>query len=196
MSCEPFEDKCISSGLFLNQGKLLRFVVAPDNSIALDLTQKLPGENFWIAACHKTLKAAIEEDAFSREANKKINIPENLTNDVESALVERCISALGLARRAGCLIWGFKKVENALRKQNVLLRIEASDGSLAEKRKLDSISIVPVLQSLYANELARILNRPNIVHLAISDRNVKSSSGLVTRLTKDFDRLAIFRTSM
>ena len=155
---------CLSTGLKLDSKKLLKFVLAPDNSLTLDLMDNLPGRSFWITASREVLEASCKKGLFSETASCQVILRENFISYVETALVEQFNSTIGFCRRAGFLIWGFEKVKTALVKKEVILRIEALDGSKSEKRKLDSITIVPVLQSLYAYELATSYRRERLIH--------------------------------
>ena len=187
---------CLSTGLKLDSRNLLKFVLAPDNSLTLDLMDRLPGEGFRISASREVLEDFCKKDLFSQTASCQVIIREDFISYVETALVEHFNSTLGFCRRAGFLIWGFEKVRNALIKKEVTLRIEALDGSTSEKRKLDSITIVPVLQSLYAYELATSFRRERLVHCALIKTHNSGLTGLASSLKDKSFRLAKFRMTV
>tara|TARA_Y100000588_G_C14183822_1_gene894928 strand:- start:214 stop:828 length:615 start_codon:yes stop_codon:yes gene_type:complete len=193
VSDDSTKHRCIFSGFELNRNELIRLVLDPKDLLTLDLSEKLPGNPLWITASRDMLQIAIKRDLFSRTTGQKVIIPADFVKNVEFALVERSIAAIGLARRSGCILWGNKKVETALRKGNVVLRIEAIDGSINGQKKLDKIANVPVVRSLSSAELARAFRRTHIVHAAISASNCASNSRLTARLIKDFNRLGRFR---
>ena len=187
---------CLSTGLKLDSRNLLKFVLAPDNSLTLDLMDRLPGEGFRISASREVLEDFCKKDLFSQTASCQVIIRENFISYVETALVEHFNSTIGFCRRAGFLIWGFEKVKTALVKKEVILRIEALDGSKSEKRKLDSITIVPVLQSLYAYELATSFRRERLVHCALIKKHNSGLIGLASSLRDKSFRLAKFRMTV
>ena len=187
---------CLSTGLKLDSRNLLKFVLAPDNSLTLDLMDRLPGEGFRISASREVLEDFCKKDLFSQTASCQVIIREDFISYVETALVEHFNSTIGFCRRAGFLIWGFEKVRNALIKKEVALRIEALDGSTSEKRKLDSITIVPVLQSLYAYELATSFRRERLVHCALIKTHNSGLTGLASSLKDKSFRLAKFRMTV
>ncbi|GIR52773.1 MAG: DUF448 domain-containing protein [Pseudomonadota bacterium] len=187
---------CLSTGLKLDSRNLLKFVLAPDNSLTLDLMDRLPGEGFRISASREVLEDFCKKDLFSQTASCQVIIREDFISYVETALVEHFNSTIGFCRRAGFLIWGFEKVRNALIKKEVTLRIEALDGSTSEKRKLDSITIVPVLQSLYAYELATSFRRERLVHCALIKTHNSGLTGLASSLKDKSFRLAKFRMTV
>jgi ribosomal protein L7Ae-like RNA K-turn-binding protein len=136
---------------------------------------------------------ALQKELFSKSVRKKVLIPEKLICTIEKGLVDRTISSLGLARRAGRIIAGYAKVENALRQGKVLMRIEAKDGAVDGREKLNRIRPkVTILDSLSSKELAKAFDRGHIVHLAVSVNN-HSDKGLEERLIRDFGRLERFR---
>ena len=187
---------CLSTGLKLDSKNLLKFVLAPDNSLTLDLMDNLPGRSFWITASREVLEASCKKGLFSETASCQVILRENFISYVETALVEQFNSTIGFCRRAGFLIWGFEKVKTALVKNEVILRIEALDGSKSEKRKLDSITIVPVLQSLYAYELATSFRRERLIHCALIKKRNSGLIGLASSLRDKSFRLAKFRMTV
>ena len=187
---------CLSTGLKLDSKNLLKFVLAPDNSLTLDLMDNLPGRSFWITASREVLEASCKKGLFSETASCQVILRENFISYVETALVEQFNSTIGFCRRAGFLIWGFEKVKTALVKKEVILRIEALDGSKSEKRKLDSITIVPVLQSLYAYELATSFRRERLIHCALVKKRDSGLIGLASSLRDKSFRLAKFRMTV
>ena len=187
---------CLSSGLKLDRTNLLKFVIAPDGSLILDLKDEFPGESFWVTSSRKILEASCKENLFSKASSKKIHIPENFLLQVETLLVKQFNSTIGFCKRSGLLVWGFEKVRTTLLRKKALLRIEALDGSDGEKLKLDSITIVPVLQSLYAHEMAATLGRKRLVHCALLKRDKKSVMGLASSLKEKSFRLAKFRMTV
>ena len=187
---------CLSTGLKLDSKNLLKFVLAPDNSLTLDLMDNLPGRSFWITASREVLEASCKKGLFSETASCQVILRENFISYVETALVEQFNSTIGFCRRAGFLIWGFEKVKTALVKNEVILRIEALDGSKSEKRKLDSITIVPVLQSLYAYELATSFRRERLIHCALVKKRNSGLIGLASSLRDKSFRLAKFRMTV
>ena len=187
---------CLSTGLKLDSKNLLKFVLAPDNSLTLDLMDNLPGRGFWITASREVLEASCKKGLFSETASCQVILRENFISYVETALVEQFNSTIGFCRRAGFLIWGFEKVKTALVKKEVILRIEALDGSKSEKRKLDSITIVPVLQSLYAYELATSFRRERLIHCALVKKRNSGLIGLASSLRDKSFRLAKFRMTV
>ena len=128
--------------------------------------------------------------------HQKVLISNSFMDNVEQMLVDRAVSAVGLARRAGRILAGHAKIDHALRQRKVLLRIEAKDGAQDGRNKLTRLNPnIPVLDCVYNEELARAFEKHNAVHLAIAVNNKNGDDGLMAKFKKDFGRLERFRQS-
>ena len=52
----------------LDESRLIRFVPAPDGSVAPDLARKLPGRGLWVAADRASIETAVKKNLFARSA--------------------------------------------------------------------------------------------------------------------------------
>ena len=185
--------RCVATDERLPKDCLIRFVVAPDGALVPDLAERLPGRGLWLTATRQATLTAVRRKAFSRKARVGVVVPPDLDDRLEHALVDRTVEAIGLARRAGRAIAGFAKVEAAIRRQRVSLRLEAVDGAPDGRNRLQRLAPeLPVLTGLTAVELARAFARSHVVHVAISGES-PADHGLLRRLERDFGRLVGFR---
>ena len=105
-----------------------------------------------------------------------------LAEDTEKLLIRSAIEALAMAAKAGQVVSGFGKVEDALReggaRSGVLALIHASDGAPDGIRKLDAIvrqrggilgelAVFPIVTALTSEELDLALGRSNVIHAAL-----------------------------
>ena len=187
------ERRCIVSGDILPEGRLVRFAVDPEGQVVPDVEAKLPGRGMWVKAERKAVEQAAAKGLFSRAAGESVKADAGLASRTEARLVERMLSHLGLARRAGDLILGFDQVERALRgPKGPAVIVEAADAALDGQRKLQAASrsagIVPfVIGTLTSAELSLALGRSNVVHAALK------SGRIAERLVFDAGRLNGFR---
>ena len=148
--------------------EMLRFVCTPERQIVFDVAEKLPGRGFWLKADRTILKQAIEKRLFCKPARGMVEIPENLQNQVEQALKNRCLNLLGLCRKAGLLTFGHEAVKKEILKGNVEAVFEAGDASKREQQKMfkddDPFS---VWQILSRSELGQIAGLDEVVHVAL-----------------------------
>ena len=78
---------------------------------------------------------------------------------------------------------------------SMIIKTSGTDDK-SEKRKLDSITIVPVLQSLYAYELATSFRRERLIHCALVKKRNSGLIGLASSLRDKSFRLAKFRMTV
>src|SRR4051812_10512153 len=87
--------------------ELIRFVAAPDGSVAPDLRARLPGRGIWIAADRRLVERAVSKNVFARGLKTPVTPSPNLADEVAERLKEAALGRLGLARKAGDVIVGF-----------------------------------------------------------------------------------------
>lgn len=159
------------SGEVMDEGRLIRFVAGPEGQAAPDLARKLPGRGMWVEATRASVDAAVKKNAFSRAAKMKLSAPADLSDQIEALLKQRLLSALGLARKAGDLIFGFEKTADALRGARVAFLVEAADGADDGRGKLVALSRHanprPILIGAFtSHELGLALGLDNVIHTA------------------------------
>jgi predicted RNA-binding protein YlxR (DUF448 family) len=165
------EKRDIVSGQVMPEEAMIRFVPAPDGTVAPDLARKLPGRGLWVAADRASVEAAARKNLFSRAAKAKLAAPSDLADQVERLLGARLLSGLGLARRAGDLTSGFEKVAEAIRARKAAWLVEASDGAADGRRKLLALAKhqsppARVFGAFTAEELGLALGLENVIHTA------------------------------
>ena len=187
------ERRCIVTGEILPESRLIRFVVAPDNTVVPDLAASLPGRGMWVTADRTVLERAVAKNRFSKAAKANVHAAADIPQRIEGLLVSRMQSHLGLARRSGALVLGFDTVVQALAsKRKPGLLVEASDGAPDGRRKVLAAARaqgldLSILDGLAAAELSVALGRENVIHAALFP------GPLAERLMLDAKRLEGFR---
>ena len=182
---EP-QRRCIVSGEVRPKGELLRFVAGPDGKVVLDLSGKLPGRGLWIVPREDILARACQRNAFAKAARKPLAVPEGLADQVRSAVKNRCLGLLGLAKRSGDLVAGFDKVKDRLDAGKAALLVQAGDAAEDGRRKLRGLATklgVPSVEVFTVEELGAALGGGSWVHVALSQ------SGVTKRLAAEVIRL-------
>jgi predicted RNA-binding protein YlxR (DUF448 family) len=153
---------------------LIRFVLGPDGTVVPDLKEKLPGRGVWLTADHNTVAEAVKRKVFSRALKAEVKVPESLADDVGKRLAEAAVAALSLANKAGQVVFGHAKVEEALGKSRILALVHASDAAEDGCRKLDAKARsarggaeIPVVRAFSADELGLASGRTNVIHAAL-----------------------------
>jgi predicted RNA-binding protein YlxR (DUF448 family) len=162
--------------------ELIRFVVAPTGEVIPDLKRKLPGRGLWVSASRQAVAEAVRRNQFSKGFRREVRAAPTLAADTETLLVRSALDALAMAAKAGQVVSGFSKVEEALRRrqaQNLIKAlIHASDGAADGIRKLDAVvrqnaaindesHPFPVVTALTSEQLDLALGRSNVVHAAL-----------------------------
>jgi len=176
----------------MDEARLVRFVASPEGVVTPDLARKLPGRGLWVAAKREAVEAAARKGLFSRAAKAKLVAGPELADQVERLLRARLVAALGLARKAGDLTFGYERVLAAVASGRVAWLVEAVDGSeegrrklLAQARKADP---APRLLALFDSaELSLALGAGNVIHTAFL------AGRAAERWTLDVERLSGFR---
>ena len=159
-------------------GELIRFVVAPSGEVIPDLKRKLPGRGLWVSASRQTVAEAVRRHQFSKGFKRDVRAAATLAADTESLLERSAIEALAMAAKAGQVVSGFSKVEDALKQGQAAALIHAADGAADGIRKLDAMvrqnagngdesSKFPVVTALTSEQLDLALGRSNVIHAAL-----------------------------
>lgn len=186
------ESRDLVSGEVRPRETMIRFVAGPDGWVTPDLAGRLPGRGLWVAADRSSVETAARRGLFSRAARATLRADPDLADQVERLLLRRLLDGLGLARRAGELVFGFEKVLAALSGGRVAWLIEALDGSADGRRKIlgaaRKASPTPGLAGLWTGEeLSLALGGENVIHSAFLAGRGSD------RWTWDVQRLSGFR---
>jgi predicted RNA-binding protein YlxR (DUF448 family) len=181
---EP-ERRCIITGERGPKSGLIRLALSPDGDVAPDVRARAPGRGAWIGVDRTALEAALAKGklkgglarAFKGAA---LSIPAELGALIEACLARTALDRLGLEARAGKLMTGSDRIEEAARRGRLHLLLHASDagddgcrklaqawrvGSGAEGTGKSGIALIAD-----RDQLSRALGRENSVHIGITER--------------------------
>jgi predicted RNA-binding protein YlxR (DUF448 family) len=179
--------RCIASGEVHDKAGLLRFVVGPGREIVPDPGGDLPGRGIWCLPRRDMIEKARRRGLFARAARSKVEVPEDLVDQVERLLRQRCLNRIGLARRAGQATGGFAKVRGLLEKGVAGVLLQAHDAAPDGRDKLRRLGRavrpdLPIVAAFSADDLGRMLGRGPTVHAAVRDG--RHSEGLLREWTR------------
>lgn len=181
---EP-ERRCILSGEHEHKDGLIRLAMGPDGSVAPDIRARAPGRGAWIGVDRPTLEAAQTKGklrgALLRAFKvKAVTIPDDLPARIEAALARTTMDRLGLEARAGSLMFGAEKIEQAARSGQVHALLHAADARPDGNAKLDQAwrvgeeqegsALKGLVLSVDRPILSAAIGRENIVHIALTDK--------------------------
>jgi predicted RNA-binding protein YlxR (DUF448 family) len=163
-----------------SRDELIRLALGPDGSVAPDVRARAPGRGSWIGVTRAELDAANAKGRLKAALQRafktnEVAVSPDLGAQVEQALRQTALDRLGMEARAGNLVNGFDKIENAARSGKVALLIHASDAGEDGNRKLDQAWRVGggddrgMIFPLERTILSMALGRENVVHVALTD---------------------------
>jgi uncharacterized protein len=154
--------------------ELLRFVLAPDGAIVPDLKERLPGRGVWLTAAQDCVAEAEKRNVFPRALKENVKVPEGFAAQLDRLLADAAVSALALANKAGEVVFGTAKVEEAIARSRVAALIHASDAAEDGCRKLDGKFRVTArgdtpapIRIFSADELGLASGKTNVIHAAL-----------------------------
>lgn len=166
--------RCAVTRAQRSKDDLIRFVLGPDGAIVPDLKEKLPGRGVWLTAAHDTVAEAVKRKAFGRALKAETKPAQGLADQVGTLLTQAALKALAMANKAGEVVFGNSKVEEALGKGRVLALIHALDAAEDGCRKLDGKARgatggvgLPAVRAFSADELGLASGRTNVIHAAL-----------------------------
>jgi hypothetical protein len=163
---------------------LIRLALSPDAEVAPDVRARAPGRGAWIGISRTELDAANGKGKLKTALQRAfktndVKIPTDLGERTEAALRQAALDRLGMEARAGNLLNGFDRIENAARSGKVHLLIHAADAAEDGNRSLDQAWRVggggqwELTRGVIFPEgriiLSMALGRENVVHVALTD---------------------------
>lgn len=153
-----------------------------------DVAGRLPGRGAWLTASRPLVELAAKKKLFSRSFKSQVAVPEDLASVLERRLVEKLVSTISLARKAGDAVTGFEKTKAIVLSGNCALLIQASDGAEDGVNRIARLAgTLPRIGLLTAQELGLAFGRDFAIHAALGP------GGLAERAKIEARRLAGMR---
>jgi predicted RNA-binding protein YlxR (DUF448 family) len=174
------ERTCVLTRRKGTRDELIRLALGADGSVHPDVRARAPGRGAWIGQSRAELDAANAKGKLKGALQRAfkvttLTVPADLGERIEQALRQTALDRLGMEARAGNLINGADKVENAARSGKVALLVHAADASDDGRRRLDQAwrvgggELRGVIFPLDRTILSMALGRENVVHVALID---------------------------
>lgn len=178
------ERRCVITGEHGPRAALLRLALGPDGQVAPDVRARAPGRGAWIGVDRTNLEAALAKGKLRRALarafkTQALAIPDDIAALAEAELRANVLNRLGMEARAGTLLTGSDRIEEAARRGQVHLLLHASDAGEDGNRRLDQAWRVGreregsgdtgLVLAADREALSRALGRENVVHIGIAD---------------------------
>lgn len=162
--------------------ELIRFVTGPNGEVVPDIKRKLPGRGIWITATRAAVDEAVKRRIFARGFRKDVRADGDLGVLTERLLERSALDALAIVGKAGQIVAGFGKVEEAIGAGETIALIHASDAAADGKRKLaaalrrgDGGGKIPSIDAFSSQQLDLALGRLNVIHAALLEGPVSAT---------------------
>ena len=154
---------------------MIRFVLSPDRVVTPDLKAVLPGRGVWVTAEYAMVAQAVRKNAFQRAFRMPVHAAPDLAERVAGLLRDSALQALSMARKAGAVVTGFVKVENALARDEVIAVLRSRDAAPDGARKIAAAicrrfgdgRAIPTIEAFTTTQIDLALGRSNVIHAAI-----------------------------
>ena len=168
---------CIVSRTSKEKTHLLRFAVSPQDEVVADLKGSLPGRGVWVSARKSAVAEAVRRKAFQRAFKRAVSVPSGLEAHVEDLLKRSALQRLSLATKAGLVVKGFSKVEEAIVKREIVALLHAveaaADGRCKLDRKFEALSRdkdhIPVKNCFTSSEISLATGSANVIHAGLKE---------------------------
>lgn len=170
------ERTCIVTRQIRAPSEMLRFVLAPDETVVPDLKRNLPGRGVWVSADRRSVEEAVKRQLFAKGFKEKARAAASLPEEVDRLLEARALEALSMCNKAGLVTTGAAKVEKAVSSGPVAALVHASDGGPDGIRKVgqaltrafgEAAGGVARVLLFASSQLDLALGRSNVIHAAL-----------------------------
>ncbi|MCD2323228.1 DUF448 domain-containing protein [Sphingomonas sp. IC-56] len=163
---------------------LIRLALSPDGDVLPDVRAKAPGRGAWIGVARAELESAQAKGKLKGALSRAfktgdIRIPDDLGARITAQLERQLLDRLGLEFKAGHVVIGGERIQNAARSGQLHLLLHASDagadgaGKLAQAWRVGSDAegsgkrglTLPLSRTI----LSLALGRENVVHAGVTD---------------------------
>jgi predicted RNA-binding protein YlxR (DUF448 family) len=162
---------------------LLRFVLSPEGCVVPDIKGNLPGRGVWVTANKGAVAEAVKRRAFQRAFRKAVRAGEDLPCQVEELFKRSALERLSICNKAGLVVVGFAKVEEALNRRQIAGLLHAAGAAEGGKAKLDRkfAALYPGTEHIAPEncftsaEIGLATGSTNVIHAGLKDGGATSA---------------------
>ncbi len=156
--------------------RMIRFVVGPEGTVVPDVRGRLPGRGAWVMGEAALVGQAVKRRLFARAFKREVVAAADLAEQVDALLTGEALAALSFANKAGQVVTGAFKVEEALGTRRVAGLLSAIDGRPDGIRKIEAAArrsgdgdqaSIERLQIFASCQMDLALGRANVIHAAL-----------------------------
>ncbi len=175
---------------------LLRFVLSPQSTVVPDIKGTLPGRGVWVTARQEIVAEAVKRRAFQRAFRKPVLVSQDLPLQVEELFKRSALERLSICNKAGLVVVGFTKVEEALKRRELTGLLHATDAAPDGRSKLDKKFLalysekdhIAPKNCFTSAEISLAAGSSNVIHAGLKE------GGATRAFLEALDRLSGYRT--
>jgi predicted RNA-binding protein YlxR (DUF448 family) len=173
---------CILSREEAPREGLIRLALSPGGEVLPDVRAKAPGRGAWIGVTRAELEASAKKlkGALARAfKTSDVKVPDDLGARIAEQLQRNALDRLGLEFKAGNVVIGNDRIDNAARTGQLQLLLHASDAGEDGARKLaqawrvgrdeEGSGLKGLTLPVPRTILSLALGRENVVHAGLTD---------------------------
>lgn len=175
---EGSERTCAATGRKGPPEAMIRFCLSPQGAVVPDLRRKLPGRGVWVCARKAAVAQAARKQVFARGFKAEARAEPDLADLVERLLEQEALQFLSIVNKAGLVVAGAFKVEEAIRSGGIAALIDATEASKQGMAKLERLirarlgaeaEKVRRINLFSSSQLDLALGRSNVIHAALRE---------------------------
>ena len=174
---------CVAERARKEKPFLLRFVLSPQNSVIPDIKGTLPGRGVWVTAKKSAVAEAVKRKAFQRAFRKQASVSAELPLQVEELFKRSVLERLSICNKAGLVVVGFARVEEALNRGEITGLLHASDAAEGGKVKLgrkfraiySGKDHIPPENRFTSAEISLATGSTNVIHAGLKEGGAASA---------------------
>ncbi|MEQ1509528.1 MAG: DUF448 domain-containing protein [Sphingopyxis sp.] len=178
------ERRCILTGEHDTRSALVRLALSPDGDLLPDIMARAPGRGAWIGVNRSELAVAIAKGKMKSAVARAFKgaparFSDDLPQQIHAEFLRHFLAQMGLAAKAGILLIGAERIDQAARAGTVSLLAHASDAAEDGRRKRDQswrvgegkegTAMTGYILPVDRTTLSVALGRDNAVHIAVTD---------------------------
>lgn len=168
---------CIAERRKAEKSLLLRFVLSPQGEVVPDIAAKLPGRGVWVGANKATVEAAVKKRAFARAFKRDVKVSPDLDDNVGRLLKGAALGCLSIANKAGLVVTGFGKVEEAAKRGELIGVLHAEGAAIDGMRKIDrkfsatagGKAVPPAKNCFTSEEISLATGNIGVIHAGLKE---------------------------
>jgi uncharacterized protein len=163
--------RCLVTGEMRLKDELIRFVIAPDQTVVPDLACNLPGRGLWVTATREAIETAVQKNLFAKAAKSPAKPDADLADKTAKLLRRKALDWLGLAKGAGIAVLGQTQVEAAVRARKIDFLLLADDATDSGLQNADSTGLATT-RCFSRTELGAAFGYEQIVYAGLLSHSI------------------------